>query len=208
MATEKDAANALREAGGRKSNEVPKELLDEAGRPIRSTTEQAAEALRRSVHAAADSVAAAQQEAARAGTAAAGETADAARRAARAGAERVSEGAGRLFSMSSRDAEALAGQASQSMDAMMRCSSAIADGWRTIMREMTTSSQDAFQRRMDRVSQMMRARTLPDLVDAQCQLMREEVEFAWGSGRRLSELTVEVANNAASQLAPSQSSQS
>jgi len=207
MATEKDAAHALREAGGRKSNEAPKELLDEAGRPIRSTTEQAAEALRRSVHTVADSVAAAQKEAARAGTTAGGK-ADAAERAARAGAERVSEEVGRLYSMSSRDAEALAGQASRNLDAMMRCSSAIADGWRTIMREMTTSSQDAFQRRMDRVSQIMRARTLPDLVDAQCQFVREEVEFAWGSGRRLSELTVEVANNAASQLAPSQSSRS
>lgn len=101
----------------------------------------------------------------------------------------------RIFALSARTSEEMANQASQNLDVMMQCGSILADGYQKIWREWMNYAQQALQRNMDGLNNMMRSRSLPDLVQAQSELLREEMEMFFDSSIKISELSARVAND-------------
>jgi hypothetical protein len=189
MANEKETGVAT----GRRPADASRGLVDEAGRVIGSGTERAAEALRRAV----DDGGSAATGAGGAGRDAAEETVS----AVREGAERASEQARRLMGVSAQDGEAVLAHASRSLDLWVRCGTVFADGAQTLWKEMVSTSRAAVERRMSGLSQATGARTVADLMAVQDRLTREEIDSLLGSGRRMAEISVRIAQDAAERLA-------
>jgi hypothetical protein len=190
MANEKETGVAT----GRRPADASRGLVDEAGRVIGSGTERAAEALRR---AADDGGSAATGAGGAGGRDAAEETVS----AVREGAERASEQARRLMGVSAQDGEAVLAHASRSLDLWVRCGTVFADGAQTLWKEMVSTSRAAVERRMSGLSQATGARTVADLMAVQDRLTREEIDSLLGSGRRMAEISVRIAQDAAERLA-------
>jgi hypothetical protein len=189
MANEKEAGVAT----GRRPADASRGLVDETGRVIGSGTERAAEALRR---VAGDGTSAA--------TGAGGAVRDAVEEtvsAAREGAERSSEQVRRLMGVSAQDGEAMLAHASRSLDLWVRCGTVFADGAQSLWKEMVSTSRAVVERRMSGLSQAAGARNVTDLMAVQDRLTREEIDGLLGSGRRMAEISVRIAQNAAERLA-------
>lgn len=185
MANEKDASVAT----GRRATELGRGLVDEAGRTIGSGTDRAAEAMRR---------------VADAGTAAGTGSAETVREAANAAGEAVdrsTEQMRRLMGQSAHDGEAVLAHATRNLDLMVRCGSVFADGAQSLWREMVATSRAVVERRMSGLSQAAGARSVADLMAVQDRLAREEIGSLLGSGRRMAELSVRIAQDAAERLA-------
>jgi hypothetical protein len=189
MANEKEAGVAT----GRRPADASRGLVDETGRVIGSRTGRAAEALRR----VADDGAAVASRGAEPMRDAVEETVA----AAREGAERSSEQARRLMGVSVQDGEAVLAHATRNLDLWVRCGTVFADGAQSLWKEMVSTSRAAVERRMSGLSQAAGARSVTDLMAVQDRLTREEIDGLLGSGRRMAEISVRIAQDAAERLA-------
>lgn len=183
MANEKEAGVAAT----RRSADVARGLVDETGRVIGSGTGRAAEALRRV-----------------ADDGSGGPVRDAVEEtvaAAREGAERSSEQALRLMGISMHDGEAVLAHATRSLDLWIRCGTVLAEGTQSLWKEMVSTSREAMERRMSGLSRAAGARSVTDLMAVQDRLTREEIDGLLGSGRRMAEISVRIAQDAAERLA-------
>ncbi|HYD31276.1 MAG TPA: phasin family protein [Azospirillaceae bacterium] len=212
MANEKDNPTATRDAGGHK--EGTEDKAREAGRDTQAATRRAAEAAREI-----------SEDTGRTGRGATEQTADMGRRTARAGSEmseragetlrdtaqtatgtaqRMSEQAadqfGRMFGLSARTSEEVAQQTSQNLDVMLQCSSILADGFQNIWREWMNYTQEAMQKNVNGLNNMMRSRSVHDFMAAQSDLMRDEMETLLQSSVKISEMSARVANDAATRI--------
>src|SRR3954471_12246296 len=70
-----------------------------------------------------------------------------------------------------------------------------------IMREWAAYTRDAMQCNIDGMNSIMRARTPQDLMTAQRELMKAEVQVMLNSGVRISEATLRVASDAVRSIA-------
>jgi hypothetical protein len=68
------------------------------------------------------------------------------------------------------------------------------------MREWVSYTQTAFQRSIDGINSMMRARSVQDLVTAQSDLLQEEMQLLLNSSGKISEVAAQAANNAAKRI--------
>lgn len=103
---------------------------------------------------------------------------------------------GQFFGTPARATGEVADRTSRGLDVMIRCGSAVTDGWQSIVREWLAYGQGAFQRNMDGVNEMMRARTFEDFVSAQNERLRAEMELLLDSSARVSEITARIATDA------------
>ncbi len=154
------------------------------------------------------------------------EAADAGRHAARAGAEIAQSGAetvqqivqsslematqatersvdqfAQVFGFSGRVSEETAQQSSQNLEAVAEATTVLAQGLQDISREWTSLAQNRFQRNLDGFNELLRCRTLPDLVAVQSGLLRENLELMLNNSRRIAEMSVQVASEAARKIA-------
>ncbi len=189
MANEKETGVAT----GRRPTETTRGSGDESGRAAGTGTERAADALRR---VAGDNGAAAAD-----GTAPMREAMDETVSAVREGAERTAEQSRRLMGVSAQDGEAVLAHASRNLDLWVRCGTVFADGAQSLWKEMVSTSRAAVERRMSGLSQAAGARSVTDLMAVQDRLTREEIDGLLGSGRRIAEISVRIAQDAAERLA-------
>ena len=116
-------------------------------------------------------------------------------------AERSVEQFTRAFSLSGERAEETAQQSSRNIKAIAECNAVLAQGFKDISREWASLTQDRLQRNLDGFNALLRSRSWPDLVAAQSSLARDNLELLVTNTRRLAELSIEVANEAAEKIA-------
>jgi hypothetical protein len=102
-----------------------------------------------------------------------------------------------LFTPSGGDTRDLAGQASEHLRAVAQSSTALARGVQDVSREVFELSQKRLQTNLDGLNQLARCRSLADLVAAQSSLFRENLEQTLNNSRRLTEMTLQVVDEAA-----------
>ena len=76
----------------------------------------------------------------------------------------------------------------------------LARGFQDISREWASLAQDRLQRNLDGFNALLRCRSWPDLVAAQSSLARDNLELLVTNTRRLAELSIEVASEAAQKI--------
>jgi len=100
------------------------------------------------------------------------------------------------------DAEELARKASQNMEAVTQASTVLAQGAQEISREWFGLAQARFKNNMEGLNTLARCRSVQDFVSAQSSLMRDNMQQLTEGGRRLAELSVTVADEAARTFQP------
>jgi hypothetical protein len=93
--------------------------------------------------------------------------------------------------------EELTQQSSRNVEAIARCSSVLARGLTEISREWLNLAQHRMQTNLSGLEALGRCRTLQDLITAQSQLMRDNMQEIISNSRRIAELSVQVTSEAA-----------
>ena len=117
--------------------------------------------------------------------------------AATQAAERSVEQFTWFFGLSGEQAEETAQQSSRNIKAIAECNAVLAQGFQNLSREWASLTQDQLRKNLDAFNAVLRARSWPDLVAAQSSLARDNLELLVTNTRRLAELSIEVASEAA-----------
>jgi hypothetical protein len=120
----------------------------------------------------------------------AGETGRRGVEAVQGATERASELASEMYSRSARET-------TQGLEAAVKYGTVLASGMQTLWQEMIGCAQDAMQRNVDGLQNMMRSRSPGDFLAAQTDLIREEMQAFIDSGSRISEVSARIASDAA-----------
>jgi hypothetical protein len=192
----KHAADAGRDSA-RKAADEGKKVIDNVTAMSREAKEEAA---------------ASAKEAARAGAEIANDVAGTMRETAQSGFALASETAHRsmdqmtkMFGLSGERAEQAARQSSQNLDVMMQCSTVLAQGFQTISREWMNYAQGNVQRNVEGFSAILRSRSPRDVMAAQSELLKQNMEGLLNGGAKIAQLSAEVANEAVQKITASQS---
>lgn len=184
MATDRDTSSQTKDAATRRTDQV-EAAADETAASTRAVVGEAAEAGRKTARTGLDTATAVSREF---GATAGRTTEDATQRI------------GQFFSMQARASEDMANRTSQTFDVIMQCGTVMADGWQSIMKEWMDYAQGAVQRNMDGVNDIMRARSVQDVLTKQNDRVREELELLLNSSARVSEASARVAGDACRRL--------
>ena len=92
-------------------------------------------------------------------------------------------------------------RSSRSIDAIARSSRAYADALQSISHEMSNFCKERIDRNLEKLGAVMRSRTPQELIAAQSDLLRDNVEGFLQTSRRLAEASVDVADQATRRLA-------
>jgi phasin family protein len=156
---------------------------------------------------AADETAEASQQAARASAEIAKSNAETVRQIMQSGlsaatqaAERSVEQFTRFFGLSGEQAEETAQQSSRNIKAIAECNAVLAQGFQNLSREWASLAQDQLRKNLDAFNAVLCSRSWPDLVATQSSLARDNLELLVTNTRRLAELSIEVATEAARKI--------
>ncbi len=170
-------------------------------------TNRATEAAHAAARTTADETASASQHAARASAEIAERSTETVQQVVQSGlsmasqaTERSLEQFAQTFGFSGRQAEEAARQSSRNIEAVAEASTVLAQGFQDLSREWASLAQDRFRRNLDGFNELWGCRTLQDLAAVQSRLMRENLELLVHNSRRLVEMSVEVADQAAQRI--------
>ena len=82
------------------------------------------------------------------------------------------------------------------VETLSKASSLMMQGMQEVSREWMGMTQDNLRRGTDMLQQMSQVKSLPDMLDAQADLMRESLERMIESARRIGEISVRTATEA------------
>ena len=143
--------------------------------------------------AAAHNFAEASRDAGEAGRRGIEEAGEAGRRGAeqlRGAAEEARQEASDVYTRSARET-------AQGLEAAMKYGTVLASGMQTFWQEWIGCAQDAMQRSVDGMQNLMRSRSPGDFFAAQSELLRDEVQAIIDTGSRMSEVSARIASDAA-----------
>ena len=115
--------------------------------------------------------------------------------------QRSMEQVAQVFGFPGRQSEETARQSSQNIEAVAEASTVLTQGVQDISREWMSLAQDRFKRNLDGFNELLRCRSLPDFIAVQSGLMRDNLEQMLSNSRRIAELSVQVADQAAQKIA-------
>jgi phasin family protein len=115
-------------------------------------------------------------------------------------AERSVEQFTSIFGLSDERAEETAQQSSRNIEAIAECNTVLARGFQDISRVWVSLAQDRLQKNLDGFNALLRCRSLQDMIAVQSTLVRDNLEQMLGNGRRIAEMSVQVANEAAQKI--------
>ena len=115
-------------------------------------------------------------------------------------AERSSNQLARSIGLSDEKAQEATEQSSRNIEAIVQSSRAYADAIQSISREMSDFCKERMDRNLEKMSALMRSRTPQELIAAQSDLLRDNMEGFLQSSRRLAEASVDVAEEAGRRL--------
>lgn len=83
-------------------------------------------------------------------------------------------------------------QSSRNLDAIVHSSRAYADALQSISRELSSFCRERLDRNMEKMNALMRSRTPQELIAAQSDLFRDNLEGILQTSRRVAEASVDV----------------
>ena len=173
----------------RNENNDQNRAADEAARTARTVTDEAARV---------------GEQTARAGADMARRTTEAARDAAQSGLntasetfQRISDQVTKVLGFNGPQAEELARRSSQNLQAVSQASSVLAHGAQEVSREVIQLVQDRLQKNLEAVSRLAGTRSVQDFVAVQSDLARDGLQQVIDTNKRIAELSVRVAEEAA-----------
>ena len=119
--------------------------------------------------------------------------ADNAARAVHDSAEQIA----RSFGLSNQQGEDLARQASSNIEAITECSAVLMRGFQEISREWVSLAQDRFQKNLEGVQKLASCQNVQDVVAAQTELVRDNIQQMVENSRHLAETSARVAEETA-----------
>ena len=121
--------------------------------------------------------------------------------ASREMSERADEQLVRILALRDKTFKELIGRTQRNLGVMIQTGIRLADGYQSIMREWADYTRNAMQCNIVGMNSIMRARAPQDFVAAQSELLNAEVQVMLNSGVRISEATLQVARDAAQNIA-------
>jgi hypothetical protein len=118
-------------------------------------------------------------------------------------AEQSSSHIARSIGLSDENSKQATEQSSRNIDAVAQSTRACADGFQSISRELSGFFKDRMERNFEKVNALMRSRTPHELIAAQSDLIRDNMEGFLQSSRRLAEASAGVAEQAMRRLTES-----
>jgi phasin family protein len=176
-----EAANKATGAG--------RDAADEAARTARTVTDEAGRIGEQTTRAGADI--------ARRGTETARDTMQSGLNAARETFQRVTDQFTQVLGFNGPQAEELARRSSQNLQAVSQANTVLARGFQEASNEVLRLAQDRLQKNVEAVSRIAGTRSVQDFVAVQSDLMREGLQQVIDTNKRVAELSVRVADEAA-----------
>ena len=175
--------------------------------PANKATEAARKAsddITHAAHAVTDEVAEAGEQAFRAGTDIVRRSAETAQEAwtssldaATQSFQRITDQFTQAFGLVGPETEALARRSSQNVEAVAEASRVLAQGLQDISREWISLAQERLTKNLDGLNALARCRSVPDFVAVQSGLVRDNLQQMIDNSRRVAEVSVRVADEAA-----------
>jgi hypothetical protein len=100
----------------------------------------------------------------------------------------------RIFDASTDQSLCAVAQATRNLDMLIRCGNAVADGWREILEEWSTTALEVTRRNMSDAGRLAECRSLEALMSCQGDILRDRIEIAQESQSRISEVSSRMAN--------------
>lgn len=193
--------------------------IEEAGKPSadgRSTAERAAGAGRRATEETTETVRAATDQVAETGQRAADAVAEITRSTAKVVQEAVQSSLEMATTMTKRSLDQLASvmglpnrdgaeqatrQTTRNMQAVAECGRVLAHAYQDVARELLEHGRDRLQKNLDGFNALMHARTPQDIVAAQSDLVRDNLEDMLQESRRVSEIMLTSVDQAMGRIA-------
>ena len=168
--------------------EAGRNAADEATRAGRIMTEEATKAGEQAVRASTDAArhsAETVQDAMRTGLNTATQT-----------FQQATEQFTRAFGFAQPQSQELIRQSSQNLEAVTQATAVLAQGAQEISREWLGSAQERLEKNIDGLNALARCRSVQDCVAVQSELVRDNLQQVIDTNRRLSEVSVRVAQDA------------
>jgi hypothetical protein len=102
--------------------------------------------------------------------------------------------------LSDEKAQEAAERSARNIEAIVQSSRAYADVFQGISRELSSLCRERMDRNLEKMNDMMRSRTPQELIAAQSDLFRDNLEGFLQSSKRVAEASVRVADQATRQL--------
>ncbi len=112
------------------------------------------------------------------------------------GAQRFTEQVTQMFGVTGERSEELTRRSAQNLEAMTQASTAVARGFQDLSREWFSLVQETTQKNMEGFAALARARTLPELLSAQADLVRTSMQQTVDGTRRMAEVSSRVMTDA------------
>jgi phasin family protein len=176
-------------AANQNTTDQTTKAAEETGRAARNMTDQAARASEQTTRAAAD--------AARRGSETARDTLHSGLDTAVESFQRVTDQFTQALGFARPQSEELTRMSSQNIGAVSQASAVLAKGAQEISQTWFGLAQDRMSKNIDALNRIAGCRSMQDLVVVQSELVRDGMQQAIDTGRRVAELSVRVANEAA-----------
>jgi hypothetical protein len=115
-------------------------------------------------------------------------------------ADRSSSQIARSMGLTDEKAHQATEQSSRNIDAIVHSSRAYADALQSISRELSSFCRERLDRNMEKMNALMCSRTLQELIAAQSDLLRDNLEGILQSSRRVAEASVGVTDETTRRL--------
>ena len=115
-------------------------------------------------------------------------------------AERAVDQFERAFGSSSREANEAVQQCSQNAQAVAECTTVLAQGVQDISREWLDWAQKRMLRQLEGFDALLRSRTPQELIAAQSDIVRGNLELMLDTSRRIAERSLKLAEEAAQKV--------
>ena len=110
--------------------------------------------------------------------------------------QQVTEQFTRAFGFAQPQSQELARKSSQNLEAVTQATAVLAQGAQEISRDWLGLAQERLQTNIDGLNALARCRSVQDFVAVQTDLVRDNLQHSLDSNRRLSEVSVRVAQDA------------
>ena len=172
-----------------KAADAGRNAADAAAHTARVASDEAARVGEQTAHAGA--------EVFRRGTETARDTVQAGLNTATQNFQRITDQFTQVLGFNGPQSEELARRSSQNLQAVTQASTVLARGFQDISREWTGLLQGQMQKNIDAVNRIAGCRSVQDVVAVQSELVRDNLQQTIDTGRRIGEVSVRVANEAA-----------
>ena len=119
---------------------------------------------------------------------------------AAASAQRFTDQVSQTYGITGEGREELTRQGAQNLEVFTQTSAVLTRGVQDLSREWFSLTQERLQKNLDDFGALARCRSLPDVMAAQSNLLRDNLEQTIESTRRIAEIATRVANEASQAL--------